>query len=81
MGNRMQIAGPGSRLGHWQVEPGSYGIATVCSVTINGIFLAQGIPATSRFGGLLQMSGSKPVRFAPDHKLRRHHPGPLGDFS
>ena len=23
MGNRMQIAGPGSRLGHWQVEPGS----------------------------------------------------------
>ena len=38
-------------------------IGTVCSVTINGIFLSEGIHTTSRFGGLLELVKGHPVRF------------------
>ncbi len=38
-------------------------IGTVCSVTINGTFLREGIHTTSRFGGLLEMAKGKPLRF------------------
>jgi repressor of nif and glnA expression len=39
------------------------GLGTVCSVTINGIFLKTGIPVVSRFGGLLQVEKEGPSRF------------------
>jgi len=39
-------------------------IATVCSVTINGVFVKCGIPTTSVFGGLLEIDRGKPARFA-----------------
>ncbi len=32
-------------------------------MTLNGILLAEGIPTTSRFGGLLELHRGKPVRF------------------
>lgn len=38
-------------------------IATVCSVTVNGILLKAGIPTISRFGGLLEMREGRPRRF------------------
>ncbi len=38
------------------------GFGTICSVTINGIFLKNGIPVTSKFGGVLQIN-SDPIRF------------------
>ena len=38
-------------------------IGTVCSVTINGIFLSEGIHSTSRFGGLLELVKGHPFRF------------------
>ncbi len=63
MGQRLLIAQPGSRVGRHQLGPDEYGVATICSVTVNGVLLAEGIPTTNRFGGLLQMVDSKPVRF------------------
>jgi repressor of nif and glnA expression len=63
MGQRLLLAPPGSRVGRNQMGPNEYGVATICSVTVNGVLLAEGIPTTNRFGGLLQMVGSKPVRF------------------
>lgn len=39
-------------------------IATVCSLTMNGIFLDAGIPTTSVFGGLLEIQDGKPSRFS-----------------
>jgi repressor of nif and glnA expression len=39
------------------------GIGTVCSVTINSIFLKEGIPVASRFGGLVEVEEEGPSRF------------------
>ncbi len=45
------------------VPPGMIAIVTVCSVTLNGILLKEGIPVTSRFGGLMEFKEREPVRF------------------
>jgi HTH-type transcriptional regulator, global nitrogen regulator NrpRI len=63
MGRRLAIAPPGSRLGRLVVGPGEYAVATICSVSVNGVLLAEGIPTTNRFGGLLQFLGGRPARF------------------
>ncbi|KMY67880.1 hypothetical protein AAU61_08480 [Desulfocarbo indianensis] len=63
MGQRLLLAPPGSRVGRSQIGPHEYGVATICSVTVNGVLLSEGIPTTNRFGGLLQMVDGKPVRF------------------
>ena len=52
-----------SRLGDFYIPTDKIAIGTVCSVTINGIFLSSGIPVFSRFGGLLEMRDGQPVRF------------------
>jgi len=63
MSDRLVIAGEGEKIGDVIVPEGKTGLGTVCSVTINGIFLKAGIPLVSRFGGVLQIEGSEPSRF------------------
>lgn len=63
MGNRIAIARAGEMLGRFVVPDGMCAIATVCSVTVNGILLKQGIPVVSRYGGLLEISDRRPLRF------------------
>lgn len=63
MGRLVGLAGPGEELGGFHVPKGSVAIATVCSVSINGIFLRNKIATTSRFGGLVQMEKGQPRRF------------------
>ncbi|MDD2240053.1 MAG: NrpR regulatory domain-containing protein [Kiritimatiellae bacterium] len=46
-----------------KVPPGKIALVTVCSVTLNGILLKEGIPVTSRYGGLLEFRNHLPVRF------------------
>jgi len=53
----------GTRLGKKAVENGRVAIGTVCSVTINGILLNEGIHTTSCFGGLLELVKGSPFRF------------------
>jgi repressor of nif and glnA expression len=53
----------GEKIGEIIVPDGQIGFGTVCSVTINGIFLKAGIPVTSRFGGVLQVENSELSRF------------------
>jgi repressor of nif and glnA expression len=58
------VFGRGGRvIGDVIIPEGKIGIGTVCSVTINGIFLKAGIPVTSKFGGLVEISDRKPTRF------------------
>ncbi len=57
------IAAEGQRLGGVLVPKGSTGLATVCSIIINGTLLRAGIPMNSRFGGVLQLREHKPWRF------------------
>jgi len=53
----------GEKLGSVVVPSGKIGLATVCSVVINGVLLKAGIPIESRFGGVLEVRDSKPKRF------------------
>lgn len=57
------LAGEGERLGDTLVPEGKIGIATVCSIVINGFLLKNGIPMDSKFGGILQMERGVPSRF------------------
>ena len=57
------IARQGEKLGGIIVPQGKIGLATVCSVIINGALLKAGIPMDSKFGGILQIKNHKPLRF------------------
>lgn len=63
MGQYCAILKTGETCGETEVPPGKVGIATVCSVTLNGILLAAGIPVSSRFGGVLEMDEGRPAGF------------------
>ena len=63
MGRLAALGRPGESLGRFRVPPHRYAVGTVCSVTLNGVFLAAGIPTVSRFGGLLEITDRQPVRF------------------
>jgi len=62
MSDKVVIHRRGENIGDIIVPEGQIGFGTVCSVTINGIFLKSGIPVKSKFGGVLQIN-SNPVRF------------------
>ena len=53
----------GEKLGSVVIPPGRTGLATVCSVAVNGVLLKSGIPVNSRFGGVLEVRDSQPRRF------------------
>jgi repressor of nif and glnA expression len=63
MSNRIILARGGEMIGDITIPHGMMGIGTVCSVTINGIFLKAGIPVTSRFGGVVEINEGRPERF------------------
>jgi hypothetical protein len=57
------VASEGERLGELIVPQGKIGLATVCSIVLNGCLLKAGVPMDSRFGGILQIRNHKPYRF------------------
>jgi hypothetical protein len=57
------VAHEGEQLGELIVPAGKIGLATVCSIVINGTLLKAGIPMDSRFGGILQIRNHEPLRF------------------
>jgi hypothetical protein len=63
MGSLAAFFGPGERIGEVTIPEDSVGIGTVCSVTVNGVLLSEGIPTTSRFGGLLELRSGRYTRF------------------
>ena len=56
-------ASAGEKLGSVVIPSGKIGLASVCSVVINGVLLKAGVPINSRFGGVLEIRNSKPRRF------------------
>jgi HTH-type transcriptional regulator, global nitrogen regulator NrpRI len=61
--SRIAVARAGTILGDIMVPPGKVGLATVCSIVINGVLLRHGIPIDSKFGGILQMRKGETLRF------------------
>ena len=57
------VASEGEKLGSVVIPNGQIGLATVCSVVINGVLLRGGVPSEYRFGGILQIRNSEPRRF------------------
>ncbi len=57
------VARGGERLDKVTVPQGKIGLATVCSIVINGTLLKAGVPIDSKFGGILQIRKHQPVRF------------------
>jgi repressor of nif and glnA expression len=57
------VARQGEKLGGIIVPQGKIGLATVCSIIINGALLKAGVPMDSKFGGILQIKNHKPLRF------------------
>ena len=59
----ISVAQESEPLGESIVPRGKVGLATVCSIVLNGTLLKAGIPMDSRFGGILQIRNHKPLRF------------------
>jgi repressor of nif and glnA expression len=57
------VAHEGEHLGDLIVPKGKIGLATVCSIVINGTLLKAGVPMDSRFGGILQIRNHESLRF------------------
>ncbi len=53
----------GDEIGNIVIEKGKVGIATVCSITIDGVLLKTGIPLKPILGGIVQIKKGTPVRF------------------
>ena len=45
------------------VPRGRIAMVTACSISLNGVLLKEGVPITSRFGGLLEFRNRLPMRF------------------
>jgi len=63
VGTRFAVARAGEKLGNVRIPEGRLGVGTICSVTVNGLLLREGIAVASRFGGLLEMRAGSPVHF------------------
>jgi repressor of nif and glnA expression len=63
VGDLVAVARRGEKLGGIIMPQGKIGLATVCSVIVNGALLKAGVPMDSRFGGILQIKNHKPLRF------------------
>jgi len=63
MGRMMALFAPGERIDDIVIPENMVGLGTVCSITLNGVLLAHGIPTHSSFGGLLELRDRKPSRF------------------
>lgn len=63
MGRYLSVGQPGGTLGRFRVPEDRVAIGTVCSLTINGVLLASGIPTESLFGGLLEIADGEAKRF------------------
>jgi repressor of nif and glnA expression len=57
------VARENETIGELTVPPENIGLATVCSIVVNGTLLKAGVPMDSRFAGILQIRNRKPLRF------------------
>ena len=57
------VAHQGEKLGGLIVPQGKIGMATICSIIINGALLRAGICIDSKFAGILQIKEYMPLRF------------------
>ena len=57
------ILDEGDMLSSQVVPAGSIGLATVCSITMDGILMKKGIPVLTSFAGLAEIRDEQPIEF------------------
>ena len=62
-GEMVAVAEEGGQIGEMIVPAGKVGFGSLCSINLNGILLKHSIPIESKFGGILQIDGERPLRF------------------
>lgn len=77
----IKIARGGENIAEVRVPKGKVGIATVCSVTIDGLLAKAGIPTSPKFGGVLEIEKRKPKRFTDVITYQGSSLDPLEVFS
>ena len=77
----IKIAREGENIAETKVPKGKVGIATVCSVTIDGILAKAGIPVMPKFGGVLEIEKWTPKRFTDVIAYQGSSLDPLDVFS
>jgi repressor of nif and glnA expression len=60
---RVLILDEGDSLSSLEIPAGSLGVATVCSITLDGILLNKGIPVLTSFAGLAEVREKQPGEF------------------
>jgi len=59
----IKIIHAGEKIGNVKIEKGKVGIATACSITIDGVLLKAGIPVKPKLGGVVEIHEGSPLRF------------------
>lgn len=59
----VKILKPGETINSFKIPKDKHGIATVCSITIDGVLLKHGVPVKPKFGGLVEIKDGVPIRF------------------
>ena len=59
----IKILRAGEKFGNLTIEKGKVGLATACSITIDGVLLKAGIPVKPKFGGVVEIHDGSPLRF------------------
>jgi repressor of nif and glnA expression len=59
----VKLLSPGESIEDLTIPPSMHGIATVCSITVDGVLLKHGVPIKPRFGGLVEIRDGVPLRF------------------
>ncbi|MEL4306205.1 DUF128 domain-containing protein [Methanococcoides sp. LMO-2] len=59
----LRIVEGGDTIGDFRVAKGDVGLATVCSITIDGVLLKGGVMINPKLGGVVQIKNGHPVRF------------------
>lgn len=59
----MKIIRSGEKIGNVKIEAGKAGIASACSITIDGVLLKAGIPVKPKLGGVVEIHEGSPLRF------------------
>lgn len=59
----IKIIRPGEKIAGVKIGKGKIGLATACSITIDGVLLKAGIPIKPKFGGVVEIHDGEPLRF------------------
>jgi repressor of nif and glnA expression len=60
---RILILEEGSEILNFEIPVGSLGIATVCSITLDGVLMKKGIPVLTSYAGVVDVKEGRPMEF------------------